>query len=102
MAAIVRARRGKARLRLCVSGPPKHGKSLSSLLMARGLNKWLAEQGELPGNPNQSGYGRICVIDTEHESSTKYAKVNERDNRTDAVDFDLVDFKGPYSPENYI
>lgn len=100
--AIVRARREKSYLRLGVAGTPKSGKSFSSLRIATGLIAFRREHGELPGRPNQPGYGRILEIDTEKYSSRKYAKVSEDDNRSDAFDFDVNDLAAPYTPERYI
>jgi hypothetical protein len=100
--AIERARRGRAKLRAAISGHSKSGKSFSALKIARGLIAFLAEHDELPGLPSQPGYGRVCVIDTEHRSSEKYAWVRDNDPDPDRFDFDVIDFKGPYSPENYL
>ena len=70
-----RAQRKQAKLRLLLAGPAGSGKTMSALLLAKGLG------------------GRIAVIDTERGSASLYS---------DVVDFDTLEFNPPYSPERYI
>lgn len=96
---IIKARRGKAKLRLGLVGPPKHGKSRTALIIATGLIEKLRDLGQLEGN------GRICVIDTERRSSEKYAMAEGEtleNLREDAYDFDVLHMERPYTPEKYI
>jgi hypothetical protein len=96
--AIIKAQRGKSRLRWTVYGPSKHGKSKTCLEIAVGLIDSLRDSGNLHGN------GRICVIDTERESSTKYAGQFDPEQPIGSrlYDFDILPAYPPYSPERYI
>lgn len=70
-----KAQRKQAKLRLLLAGPAGSGKTMSALLLAKGLG------------------GRIAVIDTERGSASLYS---------DVVEFDTLEFNPPYSPERYI
>lgn len=70
-----KAQRKQAKLRLLLAGPAGSGKTMSALLLAKGLG------------------GRIAVIDTERGSASLYS---------DVVDFDTLEFNPPYSPERFI
>lgn len=94
-------RREKARLRLGLSGRSKSGKSRTSLIIATGLIEFLEARKQANGE-DYWGNGRVLVIDSENESSRKYAKVDEYDERDDAYDFDAIFLHPPYAPEVYI
>jgi hypothetical protein len=80
MAGFVKAERKRAKARIAITGPSGSGKSLSALLIAKGLG------------------GKIAAIDTEHESLCLYA--SNQDLNTPAFDVQLLD--APYSPDKYI
>ena len=72
------AKREQAKIKIGLQGPSGSGKSYSALLLAYGLtNDW----------------SKIVVIDTENKSSSLYSHLG---------DFNILDFKPPYSPERYI
>lgn len=73
--AFVKAQRKRSKLRLALSGPSGSGKTYSALLLAKGLG------------------GKIAVVDTENGSASLY---------TNLVDFDVMELREPYSPENYM
>jgi hypothetical protein len=81
-----KATRKKAKLRLALIGPSGSGKSLSSLMIAKGLG------------------GRWAVIDTERGSASLYSEtVTMPDGKTfDPPEFDSLDLAPPYSPERYV
>lgn len=66
-----RAIKRKVFLKLATTGPTGSGKSLSSLLMAKGMVMHLPERKDL----HKSGKvkSRVCVIDSENESASLYA-----------------------------
>lgn len=70
-----KAERKKAKLRLALVAPSGHGKTYSSLLIAKGLG------------------GKIAVIDTENGSGDLYA---------DIAEYDIITMSAPYMPEKYI
>lgn len=70
-----KAERKKAKLRLALVAPSGHGKTYSSLLIAKGLG------------------GKIAVIDTENGSGDLYAGI---------ADYDIITMNAPYMPEKYI
>lgn len=70
-----KAERKKAKLRLALDGCSGSGKTYSALLIAKGLG------------------GKVALADTEHGSGDLYA---------DLIDYDIVTFGPPYSPERYI
>lgn len=76
MSAFQRAERKKAKLRLAICGPAGAGKTMSALLLAKGL---VTEPYE----------GKIALIDTEHASAQLYA---------DTVPFDTAVLEPPYEP----
>lgn len=72
------AKREQAKIKIGLQGPSGSGKSLSALLLAKGLtNDW----------------SKVVVIDTENKSSSLYSHLG---------DFNILDLKPPYSPERYI
>jgi len=72
------AKREQAKIKIGLQGPSGSGKSLSALLLAKGLtNDW----------------SKVVVIDTENKSSSLYSHLG---------DFNILDLKLPYSPERYI
>lgn len=73
--AFTRAERRRARLRLGVVGPAGSGKTMSALLIAKGLG------------------GRIAVVDTEQRSAELYA---------DVCEYDVQPLTAPYDPKKYI
>lgn len=72
-----KAERKKSKLRLALFGAAGSGKTLSALLLADGLKKNC----------------KIAVVDTENGSAEIYA---------DRVNFDVINFSPPYTPEKYI
>lgn len=70
-----RAERKKSRLRLALCGVSGSGKTMSALMVAKGLG------------------GRTAVIDTENGSASLYA---------DRFDFDVLELESPYTPERFI
>lgn len=73
------AERRQARLRLGLCSPSGGGKTMSALLLAKGMAR------AIPGS-------KIGVIDSERQSASLYA---------DVVQFDVLDLSPPYSPERY-
>lgn len=72
------AKREQAKIKIGLQGPSGSGKSLSALLLSKGLtNDW----------------SKVVVIDTENKSSSLYSHLG---------DFNILDLKPPYSPERYI
>ncbi len=71
------AKREQVKIKLGIQGPSGAGKFQGALLIAFGLtNDW----------------SKIAVIDTEGKSSSLYSHLGQ---------FNLIDFKPPYSPERY-
>jgi hypothetical protein len=70
-----KAERKKSRLRLALCGVSGSGKTMSALMVAKGLG------------------GRTAVIDTENGSASLYS---------DRFDFDVLELEAPYSPERFI
>jgi hypothetical protein len=83
--AFTKATRKRAKLRAALIGPPNGGKTFSALKLATYLG------------------GRIAVIDTEHESASKYAPGDgEATNpETGPFDFDTMTLT-TFSPQRYI
>jgi len=73
-----KAARQQVKLRLNISAPSGAGKTMSALLMAKGLvNDW----------------SKIAVIDTENGSASLYSHLG---------DFNVIDLQAPFTPEKYI
>lgn len=72
------ATRKKTKLRLNTSGPAGSGKTMSALLMAKGL---------------VGDWSKIAVIDTENGSASLYSHLGG---------FNTIDLQAPFSPERYI
>lgn len=70
-----KAEKKKQKLRLLIEGPSGAGKTLTSLILAKGLG------------------GKVAVLDTENGSASLYA---------DMFEFDTVVLEPPYTPERYI
>lgn len=70
-----KAERKQAKARVAFNGPPGSGKTMSALLLAKGLG------------------GRVAVIDTERGSASLYSHIME---------FDTLDLEAPYTPEKFI
>jgi hypothetical protein len=81
-----KAKRKKAKLRLALVAPSGAGKTLSALMIAKGLG------------------GRWAVIDTERGSASLYSeKVRLSDGTVfEPPEFDSLDLAPPYSPERYV
>lgn len=75
----VKAVKGRVKGRMSITGPSGSGKTWTALLMATKLV-------ELEG-------GRIALLDTEGQSSLRYAS---------DFDFDVIQLDGDYSPQRYI
>jgi hypothetical protein len=73
-----KAQRQQVKLRLNLSAPSGAGKTMSALLMAKGL---------------VGDWSKIAVIDTENGSASLYDHLG---------DFNVLDLQPPYSPERYI
>lgn len=67
-----RAIKRKVFLKLATTGPTGSGKTLSSLLLAKGLISHLPPRKELHKNGDVKS--RVCVIDSENESASLYEK----------------------------
>lgn len=88
MAIFQEAERQAARLRMCISGAPGSGKTMTALRIGSAL---LSEDGAL------------AVIDTEHGESHLYAGAANPDGGTFAFHVaDISGWNGRYSVENYI
>lgn len=76
-----RAERKRAKIHLALTGPTGSGKTLSALLIARGLGE------------------RIAVIDTENDSASLYADATSK-----GIDFpfDVVAIDPPYTLEKHV
>lgn len=74
-----KAEKKKSKLRLAIDGPSGSGKTFGSLIVAKSI----AESIGL----------RTAVIDTEHGSASLYS---------DKFDFDVMEIKGNFAPEEYI
>lgn len=70
----IKATRSKTPLKIALSGPSGSGKTYSSLLIAKELGE------------------KICVIDTENNSSHLYA---------DLCEYSVLEFKPPFAPNRY-
>ncbi len=70
-----KAERKKSRLRLALCGVSGSGKTMSALMVAKGLG------------------GKTAVIDTENGSASLYS---------DRFDFDVLELEAPYTPERFI
>lgn len=81
-----KATRKKAKLRLALSGPSGAGKTLTALLLAKGIG------------------GKIAVADSERDSASLYAEPVQLPNGTviQPPEFDALNLTAPYSPERYI
>jgi hypothetical protein len=86
---IKRAQRHQARLRLGLSAPSGGGKTMSALLVAKGMVQAMLASGLI----NDGIEGKIGLVDTERRSASLYA---------DVVPFDVIDLAPPYSIERYI
>lgn len=73
-----KAQRKQVKLRLNLSAPSGAGKTMSALLMAKGL---------------VGDWSKVAVIDTENGSASLYDHLG---------DFNVLDLQPPYSPERYI
>ena len=72
-----KAARKQVKLRLNISAPSGAGKTMSALLMAKGL---------------VGDWSKIAVIDTENGSSSLYSHLG---------DFNVIDMQAPFTPEKY-
>lgn len=73
-----KAARQQVKLRLNISAPSGAGKTMSALLMAKGL---------------VGDWSKIAVIDTENGSASLYSHLG---------DFNVIDMQSPFTPEKYI
>lgn len=80
---IKKAERRAVKIKLAITGPSGAGKTMSSLLLARGL----IDDG-----------GKILVIDTEDGSSNLYAD----HDLTAGIDYDVLEIEAPYLIDKYI
>lgn len=78
MIEIRKAQRAKAPLKISLAGAPGSGKSVSSLLMARGM---------------ASSWDKIAVIDTENGSA---------DLNSHRGDYNVITLTAPFTPDKYI
>lgn len=86
---IQRAERKQARARVALTGVSNSGKTMSALLMAKGLVQYMLENGEAHGNL----HGKVGLIDTERRSASLYAHL---------FPFDVIELGPPYTPQRYI
>lgn len=81
--AFIKATREKAKLKLAISGLEGSGKTMGSLLVARGV---------------VGPQGKIAVIDTEQGKSTYYS-----DNKiTKHISYDVDEIKAPFTSQKYL
>ena len=71
--------RKQAKMKLALQGPSGSGKSMSALLLAKGL---------VSGD-----FSKVAIIDTENGSADIYSHLG---------DFNVLQLKAPFSPERYI
>jgi hypothetical protein len=79
---INKAQRKAVKIKLAITGPSGAGKTMSALLLAKGL----------------IDEGRILVIDSEDGSSNLYAD----HEITKGIDFDVLELDAPYTIQKYI
>lgn len=78
---IKKAERKAVKIKLAITGPSGAGKTMGSLLLAKGL----------------ANGGKVLVIDTEDGSSNLYA-----DHRLVGMDFDVIEIDAPYTVNKYL
>ncbi len=78
---IKKAERKAVKIKLAITGPSGAGKTMSSLLLAKGL----------------ANGGKILVIDSEDGSSNLYA-----DHQLVGADFDVLEIDAPYTVAKYL
>lgn len=76
---IRKAERKLSKIKMAIKGGSGSGKTLSSLLLSKGLSE------------NQ--FKKVIIIDTENQSADLYAHIG---------DYNVLSLKPPYSPEKYI
>jgi hypothetical protein len=79
---IQKAQRKSVKIKLAITGPSGAGKTMSSLLLAKGL----------------CPEGRILVIDSEDGSSNLYAD----HQLTAGINFDVLEIEAPYTIDKYL
>lgn len=75
-----KAERRKAKLRLALTGPAGSGKTIGSLLIAKGLG------------------GKVALIDTEAGSGEQYAG----DARLEGMEYDTLQISAPFTAKKYV
>lgn len=78
---IKKAERKSVKIKLAITGPSGAGKTMGSLLLAKGL----------------ADGGKVLVIDTEDGSSNIYA-----DHKLVGMDFDVIEIDAPYAVNKYL
>lgn len=89
-----RAVRQKMKVPIMLMGASGSGKTLSSLLIAKGM-VWAM----FPDLSDDEKWGKIAVIDTEHGRSTLYAGMTIQGQEIGS--FLHYDLKAPFSPQRY-
>ncbi|WP_248724514.1 AAA family ATPase [Seonamhaeicola sp. ML3] len=74
-----KSERKKAKIKMALQGSAGSGKTMSSLLIAKGLTA--------------NNLSKVAVIDTENRSADLYAYLG---------DYNVISMEGPFSPERYI
>ncbi|MCT3589347.1 hypothetical protein EFS21_01775 [Levilactobacillus brevis] len=95
MARIVKAKRQKIKVPILVMGASGSGKTLGSLLIAKGMM-----EGMYPDATSEEQWDKVGVIDTEHKRTNLYV-----DTEHDGVrigEFPKVDLEAPFDSAHYL
>lgn len=95
MARIVKAKRQKIKVPILVMGASGSGKTLGSLLIAKGMM-----EGMYPDATSEEQWDKVGVIDTEHQRTNLYV-----DTEHDGVrigEFPKVDLEAPFDSAHYL
>jgi hypothetical protein len=91
-----KATKRMAKLKLAVNGPAGSGKTLSSLLLAKGLVDGLEPRKEK--HADGSVKARVAVIDSENASACLY--INHQ--KLGGLEFDIDEMDPPYTAQKYL
>ncbi|EUJ53845.1 AAA family ATPase [Listeria fleischmannii] len=91
---IEQARREKLKVHLLLSGMTNSGKTVSALLIAKGIL-----EGMYPDEPDEAHWGMIGLIDTEHRRASLNAQ--KKVSGTTIGEFKVVNLDAPYTVERY-
>lgn len=91
---VKRAKREKLKVPIMITGASGSGKTVSSLLIAKGIVEKM-----FPESSDEEHWGKIGVIDTEHKRSLLYA--GSVVGNVHIGEFLHIDFEPPYTVSNY-